>query len=96
MAKDALCYVVPEQTGRVQFSADHRTDLYQLGVTFFTILSGAVPFTGSAVEIFHKIVTETPRKLHELRPDVPRVLSRIVAKVRSSFTTVDVAHTDSL
>ncbi|KAL7411025.1 hypothetical protein BDY24DRAFT_371574 [Mrakia frigida] len=78
---DALSYLAPEQTGRVQYSSDHRTDLYALGVTLFTILTGSVPFSGTAVDVFQAIVTLPPPKVHELRPDVPRVVSAIISKL---------------
>lgn len=45
-AKESLCYLSPEQTGRVQFPGDNRTDLYCLGVMFWTLLTGKMPFNG--------------------------------------------------
>ena len=37
----ALAYVAPEQTGRMNRSVDHRSDLYALGVTLYEMLTGA-------------------------------------------------------
>ena len=39
-----LAYLLPEQTGRINRSVDYRTDLYSLGVTFYEILTGQLPF----------------------------------------------------
>ena len=40
-----LAYMAPEQTGRVNRSIDSRSDLYSLGVTFYEMLTGGLPFT---------------------------------------------------
>ena len=42
-----LAYMAPEQTGRMNRSIDSRSDLYSLGVTFYEMLTGALPFTAS-------------------------------------------------
>ncbi|CED84388.1 histidine kinase [Phaffia rhodozyma] len=79
----ALNYLAPEQTGRVQFQSDHRTDLYCLGMTFYSILTGSVAFEGRSFEVFKSIVADDPPKVHEIRPDVPRVISAIIFKLLS-------------
>ena len=42
-----LAYMAPEQTGRMNRSIDSRSDLYALGVTFYQMLTGALPFTAT-------------------------------------------------
>ena len=42
-----LAYMAPEQTGRMNRSIDSRSDLYALGVTFYQMLTGALPFAAS-------------------------------------------------
>ena len=42
-----LAYMSPEQTGRMNRSIDSRSDLYSLGITFYQMVTGAVPFTAS-------------------------------------------------
>ena len=42
-----LAYMAPEQTGRVNRSIDSRSDLYSLGVTFYEMLTGFLPFAAS-------------------------------------------------
>lgn len=82
--KEAICYLAPEQTGMAETAAeDHRTDLYALGVLFWTLLvgHGTLPFEGSPVELLHQVVQQKPVEVHEIRRDVPVVLSTILTKV---------------
>jgi serine/threonine protein kinase len=42
-----LAYMAPEQTGRMNRSIDSRSDLYALGVTFYQMLIGHLPFSAA-------------------------------------------------
>ena len=42
-----LAYMAPEQTGRMNRSIDSRSDLYSLGITFYEMLTGVLPFRAS-------------------------------------------------
>jgi serine/threonine protein kinase len=42
-----LPYMAPEQAGRMNRSVDSRSDLYALGVTFYQMLTGSLPYTAS-------------------------------------------------
>lgn len=84
--KEALCYLAPEQTGGIEtMTQDHRTDLYSLGILFWTLLVGRghMPFEGAPLELLHSIVQKRPMPVHEVRRDVPQVLASIVDKVCS-------------
>lgn len=63
---------------------DHRTDLYSLGIVFWTLLvgRGTMPFEGGHLELLHAIVQKRPPPVHEVRRDVPMVLALIIEKVR--------------
>jgi serine/threonine protein kinase len=81
--KEALCYLAPEQTGSIEtMTQDHRTDLYSLGILFWTLLvgRGQMPFEGGPLELLHSIVQKRPMPVHEVRRDVPQVLASIVDK----------------
>ncbi|KAJ7226000.1 dual-domain HisK/Mak2 protein kinase [Mycena pura] len=82
--KEALCYLAPEQTGSIEtMTQDHRTDLYSLGILFWTLLvgRGQMPFEGGPLELLHSIVQKRPMPVHEVRRDVPQVLASIVDKL---------------
>ena len=56
-----LAYISPEQTGRMNRSVDYRTDLYSLGVTFYELLTGRVPFEAEdSMELVHCHLAKIP------------------------------------
>ncbi|NER21559.1 MAG: AAA family ATPase [Symploca sp. SIO1C2] len=56
-----LAYISPEQTGRMNRSLDYRTDFYSLGVTFYEMLTGKLPFTTTnAMELVHCHIAQEP------------------------------------
>ena len=56
-----LPYMSPEQTGRMNRAMDYRTDLYSLGVTFYEILTGQLPFQADdAMELVHCHLAKMP------------------------------------
>ncbi|MCY7381925.1 MAG: trifunctional serine/threonine-protein kinase/ATP-binding protein/sensor histidine kinase [Microcoleus sp. CAN_BIN18] len=77
-----LGYLSPEQTGRMNRGIDYRTDFYSLGVTFYELLAGELPFqSNDAMELVHSHIAKQPPSLHEIKPEIPQVLSEIVSKL---------------
>lgn len=77
-----LAYLSPEQTGRMNRGIDYRSDFYALGITFFQLLTGQLPFTSDdAMELVHCHLAKSPPLLNEINPDIPPVLSAIVGKL---------------
>ncbi|KAI9245236.1 hypothetical protein BDA99DRAFT_576957 [Phascolomyces articulosus] len=76
-----LMYMSPEQTGRTTYAPDHRSDIYSLGIMFFTLLTGRTPFDGGPLEIVHAILSRKLPLVHELQLEIPQVLSRIIEKM---------------
>lgn len=74
-----LAYVSPEQTGRTEQLVDYRTDYYSLGVTFYELLTGKLPFDSiDPLEIVHGHIAKDPPPLP---PDIPEPLPAIVHKL---------------
>jgi PAS domain S-box-containing protein len=77
-----LAYMAPEQTGRMNRSVDSRSDLYALGVTFYEMLTGSLPFTASnPMEWVHCHIARQPVSPSERVPAIPVHLSAIVQKL---------------
>ena len=73
-------YMSPEQVNGGKL--DRRSDIYSLGVTAYHLLGGGPPFRGdNAMAIAVKHLSETPRPLAELRPDLPPVLCEMVHRM---------------
>ncbi len=76
-----LAYMSPEQTGRMNRSLDTRSDLYSLGVTFYEMLTGALPFTAAdPLEWVHCHIARQPVPPAD-RNAIPEPLSAIVMKL---------------
>jgi serine/threonine protein kinase len=74
--------MAPEQTGRMNRSIDSRSDLYSLGVAFYEMLTGTLPFTAAdPMEWVHCHIARQPVSPDERTVEVPAVLSRITMKL---------------
>lgn len=78
----SLVYMSPEQTGRMNRTLDHRSDLYSLGVTMYEMLTGVLPFQGEdPMELVHSHIARIPEPPRALDPDIPAIVSAIVVKL---------------
>src|ERR1700716_908698 len=77
-----LAYMAPEQTGRMNRSVDSRSDLYALGVTFYEMLTGQLPFTAAdPMEWVHCHIARQPVAPSERSENVPAPVSQIIMKL---------------
>ena len=73
-------YMAPEQM-RSSRDVDARTDIWALGVVLFELLTQRWPFHAEALpELCLKVVSDPPQSLHELRPELPMEVVRVVER----------------
>ena len=82
LIEGTLPYVSPEQTGRMNRAIDYRTDLYSLGVCYYRMLTGTLPFvTTDPLELVHCHIARPPVAPAVLNAAIPPVLSDLVMKL---------------
>src|SRR5262249_31996892 len=73
-------YMSPEQMQSAK-KADHRSDVYALGVCLFELLARELPFFAESFpELCAKVFTSDPKRLTDIRHDVPAGLEAVVLR----------------
>lgn len=81
-----LKYMSPEQTGRMNRSMDYRTDLYSLGITFYELLTGELPFNSDDVmELVHCHIARSINPPSEVNASIPKTISDIILKLTAKI-----------
>ena len=73
-------YMSPEQAAGEAHHVDRRTDIYSVGVMLFEMLTGELPFRGSAQMQIHQKLTDDPPDPRKLTSSIPRDLATICSK----------------
>ncbi len=80
MAIGTPAYMAPEQLAGDP-AADHRMDLYAVGLLAYELLSGESPFTGPSPQAtLTAQLTHDPEPIYKMRPDVPPELSAVIMR----------------
>ena len=74
-----VAYMSPEQAeGR---PVEARSDVFSLGIVLYEMATGERPFHGdTSMSVLSAILKDSPKSLTDIRPHVPRDLSRIVRR----------------
>lgn len=80
--ENTLAYTSPEQTGRISHRVDFSSDLYSLGIVFYKMLTGLLPFFSlDPLELIHSHLAEEAVEAHILNAEIPVALSKIITKL---------------
>jgi eukaryotic-like serine/threonine-protein kinase len=74
-----VAYMSPEQAEGKPL--DSRSDIFSLGVMLFEMATGKRPFVGdTSISLLSSIIKDTPQSVTDLKPALPRELSRIIKR----------------
>ncbi|NND33537.1 MAG: serine/threonine-protein kinase PknK, partial [Saprospiraceae bacterium] len=75
----SISYISPEQTGRMNRSIDYRTDVYSLGIIYYEIFSGRLPFLSTdLLQTVYAHIAKIPTPPKEINPQIPKVISDLI------------------
>jgi predicted ATPase/class 3 adenylate cyclase len=79
---DRLAYMSPEQTGRMNRSVDDRSDLYSLGATLYSMLTGEAPYSSDdPLALIYAHIATPPASPSDISPAIPTAVSAVVLKL---------------
>lgn len=73
-----LPYMAPELAGGA--SDDPRADVYALGVMMFQLLTGRLPFEGTALQVVSQHLTVAPPRPRSVEPSIPPAVESIILR----------------
>jgi histidine kinase len=77
-----IAYISPEQTGRMNHGIDYRTDFYSLGIIFYQMLTGKLPYhTEDLFQLMHYHLAKTPIAPHQISSQISQTVSDLVMKL---------------
>lgn len=80
--KNKLQFVAPEQTGRMPAEPDTRTDIYSLGILFWTMLTRQFAFEGATpMDVVQAVLGRRVPAVSFYRMDIPDAVSEIIRKM---------------
>ncbi|RDL41300.1 ATPase of HSP90 chaperone topoisomerase II kinase [Venustampulla echinocandica] len=85
-AKTKLSYMSPEQTGRMPAEPDSRTDIYSLGILFWTMLTQEPAFEGETpMDIIQGVLGRRLPTVSSVRFNIPDVIGKIIQKMTAKI-----------
>lgn len=79
---NTLGYMAPEGTGMLRKPIDERSDLYSLGIIFYQLVTGTLPYEGRDTStLIHQHIAQEPAPPTEVNRSVPPVIERMILRL---------------
>ena len=79
---DNQIYKAPEQSQGIKNQIDHSVDIYSLGIIFYQLLTGILPFSqDKSISLAHILLAKELPFISIINKNVPKILSIIVQKM---------------
>ncbi|RHW34300.1 sensor histidine kinase [Oceanobacillus profundus] len=80
--RELITYMSPEQTGRMNRALDYRTDLYSLGIIYYEMITGRLPFSSEhPAELIHAHLAKLPESPRSVNSAIPEPISAIILRL---------------
>jgi serine/threonine protein kinase len=78
----SFAYMSPEQSGILKRNVDTRSDLYSVGILFYQLITGELPYHSTDVgELIHQHIAKIPDKPEDLVQGLSPIVSKIILKL---------------
>ena len=78
-------HVVKEALKRAKgLEADHRSDIYALGIIAYTMLNGSAPYKGEPMSLLFQHIEGKAVPLHRAKPEIKIGISMLVEKMMAA------------
>jgi serine phosphatase RsbU (regulator of sigma subunit)/flagellin-specific chaperone FliS len=75
-------YMSPEATGILRKPIDERSDIYSLGIIFYQLLTGRLPYDGMDVStLIHQHIAQKPPLPSKTNPSIPTVIEKMILRL---------------
>lgn len=78
----SFSYMSPEQGGMLKRAIDQRADLYSLGILFYQLVSGILPYQAKEIgELLHQHIAKIPEEPINLEKELSPIINKIILKL---------------
>lgn len=78
----SFAYMAPEQSGVLTRTVDARSDLYSLGIVFYQLICGVLPYESQNIgELLHQHIAKRPKEPISIIEDLPPIVNDIILKL---------------
>lgn len=87
-AMTRISYMSPEQTGRMFAESDSRTDMYSLGILFWSAITRKAPYEReNPLDVLQAVLGQRLPMVSAMRPDIPQAITQVIDKATAKVVS---------